>query len=154
MSKETIKNIVFIVMILIIASAIIFVYNYKTKDKFDTHLKNYKVNEYIPTYVSEEDMAKIYLNDYLNNVIYDIKKSYELVDNDYKSKKFSNYEEYKNYVIEFITKDIKMTKYSIYNTNGYTIYVVYDNYENVFIFKTKGVMQYSVYFDDYTVEIG
>ena len=30
---------------------------------------------------------------------------------------------------------------------------VYDNNGNFFAFKTKGVMQYSVYLDDYTVEI-
>mgnify|MGYP003293480765 CR=1 FL=1 len=33
-------------------------------------LKNYKVNEYIPTYVSDEAMARIYLNEYIYNMYY------------------------------------------------------------------------------------
>ena len=33
------------------------------------------------------------------------------------------------------------------------VYGVYDTNGNMFVFKTNGVMQYSVYLDDYTVEI-
>ena len=35
----------------------------RDSNKEYTYLKNYKVNEYIPVYISDEEMAKIYFDD-------------------------------------------------------------------------------------------
>lgn len=125
----------------------------RDSNKEYTYLKNYKVNEYIPVYISDEEMAKIYLNDYINNMYYNIDKAYNSLDEQYRNKKFGNLQEYKNYVKSLDNKSYRVSTYYKYDEGGYTIFGVTDQNSNLYIFKTNGVMQYSVYLDDYTVEI-
>lgn len=120
---------------------------------YEEYLKNYEVNEYILTYVSDEDMAKIYLNDYIHNMYYNVEKAYNSLDEEYRNKKFGNIDNYKNYVNSLTYATYDMVKYYKHDSDGYIIFGVYDKNGNFFAFKTKGVMQYIVYLDDYTVEI-
>lgn len=155
MKNNTLKIIIIFAIIILFAIIGYFIYN-KTllENKNNSHLKNYKSNEYIPTYVSSEDMAKIYLNDYLYYCRYDVEEAYKLLDKNYRNKKFNNIDEFKNYINIFANLNVKVNKYLISKKNGYRLYYIYDNNGNVFIFKTKGVMQYTVYLDEETVEIG
>lgn len=120
---------------------------------YQSYLKNYKVNEYIPTYISNEDMAKIYLKDYIHIMYTDIERAYNLLDQKYRNKKFGSLENYKKYVNEMTESSYSLSKYYKKETNNYIIFGVYDQKENFYAFKTRGVMQYKVYLDDYTVEI-
>ena len=154
--NKALKNVLIFVVILLIFTAIYIVINKLTnKDNIDYEdfLKNYEVNEYITTYVSDEDMARIYLNTYIHEMYTNPKKGYELLDIEYREKKFKNITEYENYVnsLPYITH--KMEKFYVDSKDGFKIYGVYDTNGNIYIFKTKGVMQYTVYLDDYTVEI-
>lgn len=118
-----------------------------------TYLKNYKVNEYIPTYVSDEDMAKIYLNDYIHNMYYDVEMAYNSLDEEYRNKRFGSIEKYKEYINTLNYKTYNLATYYKTTKDGYIIFGVRDENFNLFVFKTKGVMQYKVYLDDFTVEI-
>lgn len=120
---------------------------------YDEFLKNYEINEYIATYVSDEDMARIYLNDYIHNMYSDIESAYNSLAVEYRNKKFGTIENYKNYVYGLTYSSYTLSSYYKKDVSGYIIFGVYDNNGNFFAFKTKGVMQYSVYLDDYTVEI-
>lgn len=148
-------------IIIIIALLALFTGGYLLLNKFtnnnspdyDEYLKNYKVNEYIVTYVSDEDMAKIYLNEYVHNMYYDVELAYNTLDKEYRKNKFGNLDNYKNYVRSLGYSNIKISKYYKEEKGGYIIFGIYDTNGNMYIFKTKGVMQYSVYLDDYTVEI-
>ena len=142
-NKKNLKLIIIIIVVVVILFSLYFILNslFNNKEKAYTYLKNYKVNEYIPTYVSDQDMAKIYLNDYINNMYSNIETAYNLLDEEYRNKKFGSLENYKKYVNSLNFNSYKISTYSKYNKEGYLV------------FKTNGVMQYSVLLDDYTVEI-
>ena len=87
--------------------------NYLTEDdslEYEDYLKNYEVNEYIATYVTDEDMAKIYLNDYIQNMYFDIEYAYSLLDEEYRNKKFGSLESYKTYVYSLNYSTYEMAK--------------------------------------------
>lgn len=125
----------------------------KEKNEYNDFLKDYKVNEYIPVYISDEDMARIYLNDYAFIMKSDPERAYELLDEEYKTNKFSNYEEFRTHIRTLSYTSYSLDKYYVKGSGVEKIYGVYDKHGNLFVFKTNGVMQYTVYLDDYTVEI-
>ena len=128
------------------------VFNKKNTENID-YLKNYEVNEYIPTYISDEDMARIYLNDYIHTMYYDVESAYNLLDREYREKRFNSLDNYKNYVDSLNYSTYSLKEYYKLGSDTNTIFGVYDEHDNLYIFKTQGVMQYSVYLDDETVEI-
>lgn len=154
-SKQELKNVIIFICI-ILAFSIIYILIDKiinSENEESLYLKNYEVNEYIPTYVSDEDMARIYLNDYINTMYSDVDKAYELLDKEYRDKKFGNIDNYKNYIKTLNNLSYKVDSFYLDNSHKYKVYGVYDTNGNMFIFKSVGVMQYTVYLDDYTVEI-
>lgn len=155
MKDNSIKNVIVVAVIIVVFSGCYFLLKMLNSNKEDNELflKNYEVNEYINMYISDEDMARIYLNDYIWNMQYDVENAYELLDDEYKQKKFGNIENYKNYVKNLQYKTYTLSKYYKRELNDIIIFGVYDTHDNLFIFKTNGVMQYKVYLDDYTVEI-
>ena len=154
MKNNLFKIILFSGIILVaVLLVLFFIFNLKKDNKKYIQLKNYKSNEYIPTYVSNEDMAKIYLNDYTFYVKYDMEKSYNLLSEDYRKAKFSSFNDYKTYIVDFINKNPKPEKFSTFNKNGYIFYKLYLTNDYIIIFRTKGVMQYNVYLDEDTIEI-
>ena len=155
MSKKSLKIIIISVIIVfaVLISYLIWDRFFKGNKEYN-YLRDYEVNEYIPTYISIQDMVKIYLNDYLFYMRYNPEKAYELLDKEYKEKKFNSFEDFKNYINNLKKETIKLEKYSQKTINGYRVYTAYDTKGNVFIFKTDGVMQYRVLLDDKTVEVG
>jgi len=154
--KNITKNlIIFVIILLVFTLMYIIIDKIMNKEKLDygEFLKSYEVNEYIPSYVSDGDMAKIYLNDYIYNMYSDIDKAYNLLDEEYRIKKFGSIDNYANYVKTLTNSSYKVDSYYISLDGEYKIFGVYDTNGNEFIFKTNGVMQYTVYLDDYTVEI-
>lgn len=154
--NDTAKKIIIVIIIMILFIGGCLLLDKLTKNdslEYADYLKNYKVNEYIATYVSDEDMAKIYLNDYVHNMYYDIDLAYNSLDEEYRSKKFGSLDNYKNYVMSLRYPNYTVSKYYKEEKGGYIIFGVYDTNGNFYAFKTNGVMQYKVYLDDYTVEI-
>lgn len=156
MNNNPIKYGIIVGVIVLIFSSAYLLLSKLTEDnsiEYDEYLKNYKINEYIATYISDEDMARIYLNDYIHNMYSDIESAYNSLAVEYRNKKFGTIENYKNYVYSLTYSSYALSSYYKKDVSGYIIFGVYDNNGNFFAFKTKGVMQYSVYLDDYTVEI-
>lgn len=114
--------------------------------------KVYDINEYSNIVITDEEMARIYLNDYISAVKENTNESYYLLDEEYRNKRFGSVEAYSNYVNTWKLKHV-VDKYYKKSSGDYIIYGVYDTDGNFFAFKTRGVMQYSVYLDDKTVEI-
>lgn len=152
--KTELRNIIIFAGIVLVFTIIYFVINKLVNNDNDNQvfLKNYQVNEYIPVYVSDEDMAKIYFNDYIYIMYSDVEKAYNLLDESYRNKKFGSLDNYKIY-IKNLSSSHKVDSFYIDDIHKNKIYGVYDTSGNIFIFKTNGVMQYTVYLDDYTVEI-
>ena len=141
-----------IIIVAVVAIVIIFKNKNNAKDEYEQYLKKYKVNEYIPVYISDEEMAKIYLNDFLYQIAYDMDNAYELLDEEYRNKKFGSIDNFIDYINSLEYQSFKLKSY--YKSNDGTIFKAYDANDNLYIFKVNGVMQYKVYLDDYTVEIG
>lgn len=156
MNNKNVKLAIYIISIMIIFTVIFIVLNnfLKNKEKgYGEYLKNYKVNEYIPMYVSDEDMAKIYLKDYVHNMFYDIESAYNSLDTEYRNKKFGSLDNYKKYVYSLDNTSYVVSSYYKKDKEGYIYFGIYDTFGNIYVFKTKGVMQYSVFLDEQTVEI-
>lgn len=115
----------------------------KSKNKFD-----YSV-------VTEQDMAIRYFAHYKNIVRTDLKKAYQLLDIEYRTKRFESFEEFKKYIDknynEIMNSTIKEYKVEYYS--DYTRYICKDQKGNTYIFKATAVFDYTLTLDLYTTDI-
>ena len=94
-------------------------------------------------------MSKIYFKDFLNALNTDMDSTYNLLEVDYRESVFENIYNYKKYIDNLeLTMGSYVVKCATYERGKYKYYDIYDNDGNRFIFKTNGVMQYKVFFDD------
>lgn len=129
----------------------------KSGDEIDMNndnIPNKKHNVYKYTNNTEEGFSGLYMEDFKNREIFDIKSAYEKLDDEYKRIRFGNIDEYKKYIQNNINeiKSIRMSEYLVNNYNDYTEYVCKDQYGNLYIFKETAVMQYTLTLDTYTLE--
>lgn len=113
----------------------------------DSFLKDYKINEVIKIYVTDEELAKKYLSEYVNLLIYHREEAYKLVDTDTLVEKFNDYSSFENYVNTLITDNFvraTVKSYSYGITDGVKAMNVIDADGNVFIFKEESLMNYTV----------
>lgn len=132
----------------------------ETKDESEIGVKtdlnkiqNNTVNIYKTPNISEQQMGLLYLNDYRDNMLKDIKKAYEQLDTDYRAKKYATSKEFEEYVNS--TKEIMYiigTKCVVEKIDGKNVYTVKDQYGKVYVFKESAIMEYTVQLDDYTIE--
>lgn len=113
--------------------------------------KTYGVNEYNLVNITDRQLAAIYLNDYRNYLKNNIEQAYELLNEEYRSKKFNNIEEFKTYINTININNMSVEKYNI--SDDKKIIDVYISDNDRFIFKIKNILEYEVYLDDTTVEI-
>lgn len=150
-----------IICVLAVIGAIIFSIFMNQKEQEENnketyeYLHNYEVNEVTYTYVTEEDMARKYLADFVNLTINDKEAAYERVDNYYKAQKLKTYEDFDKalkslYSTKFL--NAKVVSYTVVDKTKYKLYYIIDNADNTFIFKEKSIMDYTVYLDSYTIE--
>lgn len=113
--------------------------------------KTYDVNEYNLVNINDRQLAAIYLNDYRNYLKNNIDQAYELLNEEYRSKKFNNIQEFKDYINSININTMSVEKYNI--SDDKKIIDVYISDNDRFIFKIKNILEYEVYLDDKTVEI-
>lgn len=113
--------------------------------------KTYDVNEYNLVNITDRQLAAIYLNDYRNYLKNNIDQAYELLNEEYRSKKFNNIQEFKDYINSININTMSVEKYNI--SDDKKIIDVYISDNDRFIFKIKNILEYEVYLDDTTVEI-
>ena len=75
--------------------------------------KTYGVNEYNLVNITDRQLATIYLNDYRNYLKNNIDQAYELLNEEYRSKKFNNIEEFKTYINTININNMSVEKYNI-----------------------------------------
>lgn len=134
-----------------LASREIYTESYLRGEEYIMNPKTYGVNEYSPVNISDEQMATIYLNDFKYNLLNDINYAYELLNVEYKNKKFDSINSFINYINGLNFNNMIVDKYSV--SAGKDFITVYTKDNNKYIFKVISVMEYEVYLDDYTVEI-
>ena len=148
--------VIFIFIVIVLGCIAYYLYNYGVKpDGFlsDTDIptepKHYDVNEYSNVLITDQTMCEKYLNDYKNIIYSDLRKAFDLLDKEYRDKKFGSYENFEAYINNKINSFSQIDRYYASGNK----YYIYDKSNNLFIFSTKGVMTYKVYFDEDTVEI-
>lgn len=135
-----------------IASKTIYTESYLNGEDYIMNPKTYGVNEYSPINITDEQMANIYLNDFKNSIYSDINRAYNLLNEEYRNKKFGTVNNFVDYVNGLNYNNITMDKYSV--SGDKKIFTIYTDDGKVYIFKITSVMEYEVYLDDYTIEIG
>lgn len=115
-------------------------------------------NEYntyeIPS-VSNEMYAQELIENYKHYLLDFTQKAYDLLDDEYKAKKFNGIDKFKNYINNKNSniEDMELSKYKVNTYNDYTEYICIDQFGNYIIFKETAVMNYSVILDTYTVDL-
>jgi len=105
--------------------------------------------------ITDETLIRNYLGNYKSNVLYNIQDAYELLDEEYRNKRFGSLDSYKMHVTEELSK-IKgslVAKYKINQYNDYVQYVCIDRDENYYIINETAVMEYSLILDTYTLDL-
>lgn len=148
-------NIVITVIIVLMVAGVLFGILWfnssrRPSKEFD-YLKDYKDNEYMPAYISEEKMAKLYFNDFMYFVNFDKKGVYDLVNEEYRKKKFSSYEAFENFITAY--ENSTLESYRVSNETAKRVFYINLNDGRQVIFSTIGVMNYELFFDETTVEI-
>ena len=127
------------------------------KTKISTNInfdENKKVN-----YLEYNTATKIerYYDYYIDLVQYDAREAYELLDENYREKRFGNLENYLNYIKEYknIIINDKLQKYTAkyFEDEDQYQYVCLDINNKYFIINEKKLLDYSILLDEYTIDI-
>ena len=115
-------------------------------------------NSYNETYIMQITDYQICLelfNDYKNTIENNPEKAYELLDQEYKIKRFGTLENYLKYINSIKDKlsNAILKEYSIQNGEANNQYICVDQIGNYYIFEQNEMMNYTLKLDSYTIEI-
>lgn len=103
--------------------------------------------------LNDKEYVNELFEDWNEKIIYDKQDAYSKLNNQYKEKRFSNYNSFNDYLSnkKYIPT---INQYRVYNKDNYTDYICTDQYNNYYIFRVQGgVMRYTVFLDNYTVSL-
>lgn len=110
-------------------------------------------NKFSYMQVSNTTQATLIFNNYKQLINEDVEESYNMLDEEYKEKKFRDINEYKNYIKNNSSlKYATISKFSTTVNSQYTQYTCLDQYGNYYIFQEESVMNYKVLLDNYTID--
>ena len=151
------KSLIIIITILLVGLILIGVLIFNGNEdqnynrKYDESITKYKINEVVPIYVNQEQMAKKYLSEYVNLIVFDEEKAFELLDESFSQRYFSgDFDAFSKYINSLKTKQFvqaKVTGYDIRKIEGKTYYYVKDLDGNQFLFKESEIRNYTVVID-------
>lgn len=109
--------------------------------------------EYIT--VSSEEMCRKYLKDFIEKELNNPEEAYLIIDEEYKKKRFSGFDEYQAYVnnLREMLKYASLSKYDVQVKDNYTEYILVDNYNNSYTVRTNGIWDYTILLDNYTIKV-
>lgn len=118
-------------------------------------IKNNIYNKFSFKNITEEDMIVYYLNEIKDTMLYDIERSYNKLDNNYKQNKFESIDEYRSYLSKNLTNiySSKVQKYDVKKYKDYTQYICIDQNERYYIINETHIGEYSVILDTFTVDL-
>lgn len=94
--------------------------------------------------VTEENKLTTYLSEFLNLLVYDNNKAYNLLETETK-KEYQNYNDFKNQMVDIYSRfSSKIFSYSKKEEGNNTIYYIKDDNQNDIIITEKGIMDYSI----------
>lgn len=137
---------------------------YELSKEVDFNEKTFKIsnidkreyNKYQNKTVNSEEHAKELLKSYTQSIKYNnINYSYNRLDEEYKTNKFTNLSDYEKY-IEKNKKNITKATLNYYKTNvqdGFIQYICVDQSDRYYIFNETSIMDYNLILDTYTIDI-
>lgn len=120
-----------------------------------TEIRDEGNNTFEYTTVNSEEMCRRYLEDFTQKELNQPQEAYNLIDEEYKSIRFPTFEDYQEYIEEYqdIFSNAVLAKYNSEIKDGYTEYTLVDNYDTSYTVKAKGVWDYTIRLDNYTIKI-
>lgn len=113
-------------------------------------------NKYISITSNYEETVKDYTNLYKRLALGNPEKMYELLDEDYKQARFGSLEKFKQYIETNKTEIIGINPQQYQVTDGENNtqqYVIIDQNGHYYIVREKGVLDYSILLDTYTIDL-
>lgn len=109
--------------------------------------------EYIT--ISDEQICRIYLEQFSKLELENYEEAYALLDEQYKKERFPTLVDYQEYIEMYqdIIKESVLAKYSVDYYDDYTEYVLVDTYNNFYILNATSVMNYTIKLDYYTIKV-
>lgn len=112
-------------------------------------------NDFEYTTVNSENICRIYLENFTSLELNNPQEAYELIDTEYREKRFPTFEEYQEYIEQ--NKEIIQTgvlyQYSVDYKEDYTEYVLVDNFNNTYMLDETSIMNYTIKLDNYTIKV-
>ena len=127
-------------------------YSEQRTEKIDISEANVEKNNYnyfMMVYADNTTIVNRYFDNFKKLLINNPNKLYEILDKEYREKKFLSYENFLNYLRRTSNRfsSLEVSKYQYKND---TIKII-DNYENYYTFKMSDVMKYTIMLDNYTI---
>lgn len=100
-------------------------------------------------------IVRQYVDNFIQTAKSDANKAYNLLDEEYKAKKFGSMDNFKNYLSNNLEKiqNSSISKYSAKDMDDYIQYYYIDSNDNTFLIrKPKGKENYTILLDEYTVK--
>lgn len=112
-------------------------------------------NNYELVALSEEEIAKEKFNNLKLLLLRKSKELYKMFDEEYRNKKFGNYQGYVQYVEDNYERlsTMYMAKYKVEQYDNYKQYICLDQENNYFIFNTVDSNNTKIMLDTYTVDL-
>ena len=112
----------------------------------------YNIYEY--EYVNNVKQMEIYLQDYVFRVLNNTEKSYELLNEEYRDKRFGSIEQYVKFLNEKIgqLQNIKITQYNVDDSELDKVYIGTDENGNYYHIEESAYMEYELILDNYTLD--
>lgn len=154
---DRLKKVMIILLILILVFGIIIIILLQNKSKNSKNnntLENKIKNENIEVTPSENDIALQYFSDYKTKLLDDTKGAYELLDSEYRTKKYKDYEIFEKFVEENRNEisNLTMDSYQVSEHNGKKKYICTDKNGKYYIFIEEKYLSYKVVLDTYTID--
>lgn len=125
------------------------------KDKQDVTIQKNEYNEIVSRNITDFEILGIYFEDYKYKAINNVELAFNLLNSEYKSKKFNNdINLYKEYVQKNDNRftNANIVKHGITKEGQFAKYICIDNYNNYYEFYETGIGEYTVILDNYTLE--
>ena len=111
--------------------------------------------EYLQEDITDNEKVKRYFEYYKMLILTNSEKAFSLLDEEYKTLRFVNYDNFNKYIQDNLTKleNMQFSKFEINYFDEYDQYVVYTSDEEYYIFSINDIMDFSVVLDQYIVDI-
>ena len=152
----------------------------ENKELARKEIEQNEYNKIIAKIPSESEIANKYFKDFIGNAVYYTEYTYNLLDEEYRKKRFPTLEDFKDYIkdkgdlysgavtkktyddfdnmedyVLYISKKqrLQLESYQIRYEDDYTRYICMDNYNNYYVFNVTTPFNYTVMLDTYTIDL-